>query len=1455
MKHAIIVLVIISVGFTCLESPAYSQDTTWFRPIYQTSTMGTTGTWIDINLDGKPDLSFQTAQNQHLLLINNGDGTFSDSSKQYGVGGDYFFGGSAVGDIDGDGWQDFFVSSRDNTGNATGPCQLLMNSRGRSLVDIALQVGLQRGGTGETAILFDYDGDGDLDLFLLFNHTVGLGAYLYRNDGSKFTEVLDQTGLPRHGWFEGAQAVDFNNDGFVDLAFGGHLYLNNGNGTFTDASNGVWTCADEGLCFADLDNDGNLDLVHNPSIEGTYKLAVFRNDQGWLHYVRDNGGLSDSLVSNHWGITTVDVDNDGLTDILVGGYSDSGHPSGPFLALKNLGGFKFVDYTRQWNLEFAESQKYSDLVGQADYDNDGHMDLFIQGQRAGVKVWHNESTDSRYLNVRVAGSSGQLNQFGARIFLRGTGDRPGYVRTDFVGSGPGYQVKGQYDNHFGVPPDSAVDVEVIFPSAENAVIRVDKNVNPALSGIIPARLGNNAVARTVEVRRNGDVVLGGVLYKAVLPTTVTLAYPANTGVLFPSVDSLVSLSWTAFPGASKYDIQVSDLSRFDTSSVVSISTSGTDTTVAIHGKGRIYWRVRALFGAEQSAWSDPSCVIIDTTAIPYKRLDLNHSPVFVIQPDTIAREDSTYAATAFAADADSADRSDHVHYRWVKEIPWLTLDASTGSLRGIPSAGQVGQSIGIIEASDGRGGVSRSSVKLNIIHTNHSPHLLDIPMLQASEDAPCESIAHAVDVDTLFGDVLRYHLNMAPAWLSIDTVSGRIAGTPRAADVGDSSFDVQVSDNHGGTAVANVRIHVNHANHKPQFDASHLWSISAQEDSLLSVKIHATDPDSKTFGDYVLYSLLSAPHWLGIDSMSGVLHGSPGLKDGDTAVSVLATDGLLSDTLTLSVSVVHPPHPPVALGIPPVELSHGEVTQVPLTSYFKDQENPLSSLKWSLKTSTTDMRLSNADTSGSGASYPFLPDTANNGVGSSGIRVVMRLVGQRGYRDSLIARIDSATMALRCRPPVTLGGFQTAVVISAMSSSSIGAKDTVLIVVPTSTVPPKITGGMALSFDEDDSVRVSPSALLRYVVAPNDPDSALHWSIRSDGIILVSSDTTGIVLRSRRNWNGVDSVRLVVANDRGLGDSIMMSVRVRPVNDPPASTTISRLAFEEDSCITVSLDTLVIDPDNGAREITWGIGNSPQGITLFRRSGLDTIRVPISDSRMPSPSGTLVCTLDSSGTRLRLTASRRFFGSSIAFYLKAIDTGGLSCIDSLKLDIRQRNYPPLLASPSILTMKEDAGTSISLRSIYHLLIDPDDSASTHRWCVRNGRHVHPVVVDSTIVFSADSLWFGADTLTLVATDPGGLSDSTQWIMNVQWVNHPPRFERLPDTLATMNVRYRWRPVVHDPDPNDVEIVTIENGPDWLGVDTTGTLSGVAHKSGSWTVAVAVHDRSGRPIRSHSCSNR
>ena len=123
--------------------------------------------------------------------------------------------------------------------------------------------------------MFDYDNDGDLDLFLVNSLTVDLvkskgktKSHLYRNDGGgKFTEVGEKAGVSDVGWGMGVAVGDYNNDGFEDLyvtCLGpDHLFKNNGNGTFTDvtAKAGVsdprWST---GASFFDYDHDGNLDL-------------------------------------------------------------------------------------------------------------------------------------------------------------------------------------------------------------------------------------------------------------------------------------------------------------------------------------------------------------------------------------------------------------------------------------------------------------------------------------------------------------------------------------------------------------------------------------------------------------------------------------------------------------------------------------------------------------------------------------------------------------------------------------------------------------------------------------------------------------------------------------------------------------------------------------------------------------------------------------------------------------------------------------------------------------------------------------------------------------------------------------------------------------------------------------------------------------------------------------------
>ncbi len=237
--------------------------------------------------------------------------------------------GGAVGDYDGDGWQDLYV-----TGGGMLPDRLFINQQDGTFVDEALAWGIADHHLGLGSAAGDYDRDGDLDLYVSSAGGPGGPARhrLYRNNGDRtFTDVAAHAGVATNeggaghdGW--GAAWGDYDGDGDLDLAVAGYfqqlggnrLYQNNGDGTFTDVTtSAIPTDMTEisGFCprFCDMDGDRAPELLWVSDFLGT-RYLVNQRDGSFRDRTRSSGT---GLDENGMGQAIADFDNDGRLDWFV----------------------------------------------------------------------------------------------------------------------------------------------------------------------------------------------------------------------------------------------------------------------------------------------------------------------------------------------------------------------------------------------------------------------------------------------------------------------------------------------------------------------------------------------------------------------------------------------------------------------------------------------------------------------------------------------------------------------------------------------------------------------------------------------------------------------------------------------------------------------------------------------------------------------------------------------------------------------------------------------------------------------------------------------------------------------------------------------------------------------------------------------------------------------------------
>jgi hypothetical protein len=522
---------------------------------------------FDFDNDGLVDLYFATCtllplgtaeKGPNRLYKNMGGNHFQDVTLKSGLGFKGFCHGIIAGDIDNDGDQDVFLCNY-------GPNVLYVNNGNGTFTDISTQAGVDAFNWSSGGAMLDYDNDGFLDIYVTNygrwiypddHHPVGdkehkvwlyssprtvktvKHLFYHNNQNRTFTNVLDKVitaeedtedpttkttvkvrrPKPRddgHGF--GVVAADINNDGLIDLYVANDmnpnfLFLNLGNGTFDDASEGSGAAFNQngmaqsgmGVDAEDVDGDGLPELfVTNFSNETAtlyhnYGKGIFNDDTAFF------GLAADSMPWVKWGCGLADFDNDGWPDcFFVNGHVDNnrrliGQPVDyeeiPLL-FRNFDGKRYRLSTRDVGPYF-DTKHVGRGASFGDIDNDGDIDIVVNHKDGAPGVLRNDTkSKNHWVRFILQGTKSNRDAIGTRVEVD-TG-----VRTIYRQRKGGSSMEGTNDHRVlvGIGPVNEVKKAIfrwpsgIVSTLENLKVDQDyKVVEPASSPAAPAANQNKA---------------------------------------------------------------------------------------------------------------------------------------------------------------------------------------------------------------------------------------------------------------------------------------------------------------------------------------------------------------------------------------------------------------------------------------------------------------------------------------------------------------------------------------------------------------------------------------------------------------------------------------------------------------------------------------------------------------------------------------------------------------------------------------------------------------------------------------------------------------------------------------------------------------------------------------------------------------------------------------------------
>lgn len=510
----------------------------------------------DVDGDGLQDLYFSSNLGSNRLYRNKGNYSFEDITEHAGVEGpEGWKTGVTMADVNGDHHVDIYVSAVNHL-TMHGHNVLYVNNGDGTFTDRTKEFGLEFAGYSTQAAFFDFDSDGDLDMYLLNHSTHGertngspalrnvrhrtAGDRLYRNDGNRFVDVSERAGIYGgvEGFGLGLIASDLNLDGCPDLYIANDfqendfLYYNNCDGTFTESvarAMGHTSRFSMGADAADFNNDAlpdvvvldmlpeREDIVKTSAISEPYSLFDMRVRAGYqpqyarntLQLNRSGGRFSDigflagvAATDWSWAPLFADLDNDGRKDLFVtsgvyrrpndldyisyvgneeiqaslaGGVTQANMPllermpniPMPNHAFRNEGNLAFTSVGEAWGLA---NPGFSNGAAYVDLNNSGALDLVVNNIGAPATIYRNRVRDlpkSAFLTVQLHGSGGNTAGIGAKVYVICAGAK------QYLEQMPtrGFQSSVDPRLHFGLGDAASIDsLVVVWPDRRFQVL-------------------------------------------------------------------------------------------------------------------------------------------------------------------------------------------------------------------------------------------------------------------------------------------------------------------------------------------------------------------------------------------------------------------------------------------------------------------------------------------------------------------------------------------------------------------------------------------------------------------------------------------------------------------------------------------------------------------------------------------------------------------------------------------------------------------------------------------------------------------------------------------------------------------------------------------------------------------------------------------------------------------------